>query len=187
MTWLPFDLHPEYPPEGIPRAQLVARYGEDFHARLQESFAAAGLAYNPPPEVVPNTMRALCVTELARDRGAHATVHDRLMRAYWEEAADLADPDSLVALAVEAGLAEDEAREAIESPAYRERVAGLTAQAHAIGVTGVPAFLLDRRLLVLGAQPRAVFERAVAQLGEPAWGPAENWSDWAEGVAEPPV
>ncbi len=29
----------------------------------------------------------------------------------------------------------------------------------------VPAFVLDERLLVLGAQPEEVFERAFAQLG----------------------
>lgn len=164
MTWLPFDLHPEYPPTGIPRTELAARYGDALHARLERSFAAAGLVYNPPPEVVPNTMRALCVTELARDRGVHRAVHDRLMRAYWEEGRDIGDPAELTALALQAGLTEDEAAEAMASPTYRDRVAGLTAQAHAIGVSGVPAFLLDRRLLVLGAQPRAVFEQALAQL-----------------------
>ena len=47
---------------------------------------------------------------------------------------------------------------------YRDRVHGLTAQAQSIGVTGIPAFLLDRRLIVPGAQPRAVFEQAFAQL-----------------------
>ena len=35
-----------------------------------------------------------------------------------------------------------------------------------IGVNGIPAFLLDRRLLVLGAHPQETFERAFAQLGE---------------------
>ena len=33
-----------------------------------------------------------------------------------------------------------------------------------IGVDGVPGFLLDRRLLVLGAQPRNVFEHALERL-----------------------
>ena len=41
-----------------------------------------------------------------------------------------------------------------------------TAQAQAVGVTGVPAWLLDRRLLVLGAQPEEVFEQAFAQLDQ---------------------
>ena len=35
LLWLPFDLHPEYPPEGIPRAELHARYGEAMHDRLR--------------------------------------------------------------------------------------------------------------------------------------------------------
>ena len=164
MTWLPFDLHPEYPPDGIPRSELNARYGDAFHDRLRESFAAAGFAYNPPPDVVPNTMRALCVTELARDRGLHGPVHDRLMQAYWDEARDIGDPAVLRALAVETGLPEADAVEAMEDDAYRVRVRDLTARAQALGITGIPAFLLDRRLLVLGAQPRQVFEQALDQL-----------------------
>ena len=34
ITWLPFHLHPEYPPEGITRAELDARYGERSHDRI---------------------------------------------------------------------------------------------------------------------------------------------------------
>ena len=67
MIWLPFDLRLEYPAEGIQRAELRARYGDAFHERLKQSFAASGLVYNPPPDVVPNTMRPLHVTELARE------------------------------------------------------------------------------------------------------------------------
>jgi predicted DsbA family dithiol-disulfide isomerase len=160
VTWLPFDLHPEYPPDGIPREQLHARYGSSFHDRLRERFAAEGLAYNPPPEVVPNTMQALRLTELAREQGLHATVHDRLMDAYWSEARNIGDPLELRALAVEAGLDGAGVDEVLAGDAYRNRVLGLTAQAVSIGITGVPGFLLDRRLLVLGAQPREVFERA---------------------------
>ena len=164
MTWLPFDLHPEYPPEGIPREQLHARYGSSFHDRLRERFAEEGLEYNPPPEIVPNTMRALRVTELARERGLHAAVHDRLMDAYWAEARNIGEATELRALAAEAGLDVAEVDEVVAGDAYRDRVLGSTAQAVSIGVTGVPGFLLDRRLLVLGAQPRNVLERAFEQL-----------------------
>jgi predicted DsbA family dithiol-disulfide isomerase len=164
VTWLPFDLHPEYPTEGIPRAQLHARYGEPFHDRLRASFDASGLVYNPPPEVVPNTMRALRLTELARDHGMQRVVHDRLMTAYWEEARNIGDPAELLSLAIEAGLDVDLATIVIEGDLYRERVESVTADAHSIGVTGVPAFVLDRKLLVLGAQPRDVFERALSRV-----------------------
>ena len=164
MTWLPFDLHPEYPPNGIPRSELVARYGDAHTERLKDAFAALDLAYNPPPEVVPNTMRALRLTELARDRKLHPVFHDRLMTAYWDEATDIGDPAALRSLAVEAGLDETEAVDVIEGDAYRDRVHHSTAQAQSIGINGIPAFLLDRRQLVLGAQPRAVFEQILEQL-----------------------
>ncbi len=162
--WLPFDLHPEYPPEGIPREQLHARYGSSFHDSLRARFAEEGLAYSPPPEVVPNTMRALRVTELARERGLHAAVHDRLMDAYWAEGRNIGDPGELRSLAVEAGLDTAEVDAVLDGDVYRDRVQALTAQAVSIGITGVPGFLLERRLLVLGAQPRDVFERAFEQL-----------------------
>ena len=161
---MPFDLHPEYPPEGIPRSQLHARYGKEFHERLKQSFERDGLAYNPPPDLVPNTMNALRVTELARDRGMHEAAHDRLMKAYWEEARNIGDPSELQALAVEAGLEEADVTDVLANDTYRDRVLGSTAQAQSIGITGVPAFLLDRKLLVLGAQPREVFRRAFDQL-----------------------
>lgn len=165
MTWLPFDLHPEYPVEGIPRSQLIARYGEEFHHRLRGSFEAAGLVYNPPPDVVPNTMRALRLTELARERGIHSAFHDRLMIAYWEEAQNLADPDVLLELAAEQGLDLDEASVVVHGDLYRDRVESITSDAQSVGVTGVPSFALDRSLLVVGAQPREVFAQALAKLG----------------------
>jgi predicted DsbA family dithiol-disulfide isomerase len=111
-------------------------------------------------------MRALRVTELARERGLHAAVHDRLMDAYWAEGRNIGDPDELRALAVEAGLEGAEVDDVLAGDAYRDRVIGLTQQAVSLGITGVPGFLLDRRLLVLGAQPQAVFERAFEQLSE---------------------
>jgi predicted DsbA family dithiol-disulfide isomerase len=115
--------------------------------------------------VVPNTMQALCVTELGRERGLHAAVHDRLMDAYWAEGRNIGDPAELRSLAAEAGLDAAEVDDVLAGDVYRDRVQGLTAQAVSLGITGVPGFLLDRRLLVLGAQQREVFEQAFSQLG----------------------
>jgi predicted DsbA family dithiol-disulfide isomerase len=165
VTWLPFDLHPEYPEAGLPRELLLARYGESGIARVRGMFEANGLAYNPHPEVVPNTMRALRVTELARERGLHQEVHDRLMAAYWEEGRDIGNTDELRSLAVEAGLDGSDVEELLAGDALRDRIHASTAQAQSLGITGIPAFVLDDRLLVLGAQPREVFERAFEQLG----------------------
>jgi predicted DsbA family dithiol-disulfide isomerase len=166
VVWLPFDLHPEYPPEGIPLAELHRRYGIGVgeHDPLRARFAEAGLAYDRP-EVVPNTRLALCLSELARENGLHQPFHDRLMEAYWSEATDIGDAGELRRLAAEVGLEAEEVERVIADPsAYLDLVEGSTRQAQSIGINAIPAFLLDRRLIVLGAQPLEVFRRAFAQL-----------------------
>jgi predicted DsbA family dithiol-disulfide isomerase len=129
-------------------------------------FEANGLVYNPHAEIVPNTKQALCVTELARERGLHEAVHDRLMDAYWEEGRNIGDPAELKTLAVEAGLDPTDVDEVMAGNGYADRVRASTAEAHSLGINGIPAFVLDSRLLVLGAQSREVFERAYTQLAE---------------------
>ena len=164
VSWLPFDLHPEYPPDGLPREQLLARYGPGMTERVRAFFAARGLDYNPHPDVVPNSMRAQQLTELARDLGRHAEVHDRLMDAYWSEAQDIGDPAVLRRLGGELGLPADDVDEVLAGERYRDRIVASTREAVSVGANAVPAFVLGRRLLVLGAQPDEVFEHAFAQL-----------------------
>jgi predicted DsbA family dithiol-disulfide isomerase len=154
INWLPFDLHPEYPPEGVPRPPSTGQ--------IEAVFEANGLVYNPPP-VRSNSMRALRLAEHARAHGLFDAMHARLLDAYWAEAQDIGDPEVLRRLAEEVEV--EGAGEILESDAYRDVIHRSTAEAHAAGVTGVPAFVLDRRLLVLGAHPRETFERAFVQLG----------------------
>jgi predicted DsbA family dithiol-disulfide isomerase len=162
---MPFDLHPEYPPEGIPREQLLARYGGDaVTERMTRFFADRGLDYNPNPDVVPNSMNALRLTELARDLGRHGDLHDRLMDAYWAEAKNIGDADVLRKEAAAVGLPAGEVRDVLAGERYRDRVEASTRDAYSMGANAVPAFVLDRRLLILGAQPDEVFEQAFAQL-----------------------
>ena len=161
---MPFDLHPEYPPEGLTREQFRAARGYDPGEGLADRFATAGLAFTMP-EVVPNSMNALRVTELARDRGLHEPVHDRLMDAYWAEGRDIGDAGELRTLSVEAGLDAAEVDDVLAGDAFRDRVHASTGQAQSLGIDGIPGFVLDERLLVLGAHPPAVFEQAFERLG----------------------
>jgi predicted DsbA family dithiol-disulfide isomerase len=137
--------------------------------RQRALFERSGQAFRPAP-VISNTRDALRVTELARDRGLHEPFHDRLMEAFWAEGRDLGDGDVLRELAAETALDATEVEDVLGSDAYLERVLASTAEAQSIGITGIPAFLLGGKLLVLGAHPREVFERAFEQLGIEAAG-----------------
>ncbi len=143
---------------------MLARYGDRMTERVRRFFAERGLEYNPHPDVVPNTMTALRLGELARDLGRHGDLHDRLMDAYWGEAKNIGDEDVLREEAAAAGLPSAEIEDVLGSDRYRDRVEASTRQAYGVGANAVPAFVLDRRLLVLGAQPVEVFEQAFEQL-----------------------
>ena len=104
------------------------------------------------------------MTELARDRGLHDAVHSRLMHGYWSEEKDLGDDETLLDLAAEAGLDREEAADTLAERRYSDRIVASTQDANRLGINAIPAFVLDRRLLVLGAQPEEAFEQAVAQL-----------------------
>lgn len=126
---------------------------------------------------MPRSLRALELAELARAEGRHAQIHPRLFSAYWSEARDIADVDVLVDIAQAAGLSPEKAREVLEADAYADQVRASTAAAHRAGVTGVPAWVVDRKILVPGAQPHEVFDQVLGELG---YSPREEAPDRAD-------
>jgi predicted DsbA family dithiol-disulfide isomerase len=86
------------------------------------------------------------------------------MHAYWSEQADIGDEQVLLDLVAEAGLDREEASGALADRRYAERIDASTREANLHGINAIPAFVLDRRLLVLGAHPHETFEGALKRL-----------------------
>jgi predicted DsbA family dithiol-disulfide isomerase len=128
-------------------------------------FAQAGLPRAEALERVPNSRRALVLSELARERGVLDALHARLFDAYWARGRDIGEERVLVEEGSAAGLGEDEVVAALGDARYLARVQAQTRFAMELGAGGVPAWLIDERLLVPGAQPHDVFERVLERLG----------------------
>jgi predicted DsbA family dithiol-disulfide isomerase len=133
--------------------------------RRRAMFAQAGLPYADTLEKVPNSRRALMLAERARDRGAFAALHPRLFDAYWARGRDIGDERVLVEEGAAVGLDEGDVLDAPQDGRYLERIGAYTSAALDLGAGGVPAWLIDERLLVPGAQPHEVFARVFARLG----------------------
>jgi len=144
---------------------LLARYGSGLTDRLSSMFAEAGLPFSPDLDRVPNSHRAQALAELARDRGLHRELHPRLFDAYWARGLDLGDDEVLVREGRAVGLEEDAVRAALRDQAMVDRIAEQTTAALELGAAGVPAWLIDERALVPGAQPHEVFETVLERLG----------------------
>src|SRR3954468_19880653 len=139
MEWLPFDLHPEYPPEGITIEELEARYGRPLRAGQKQMFDAAGLPHAERTRL-PNSHAALNVAELARERGVHSELHARLMTAFWAEDRDISDPALLAAEGEAVGLDPDEVADVAVNFRYQGLVDASSAAVLEMGASGVPAW-----------------------------------------------
>jgi predicted DsbA family dithiol-disulfide isomerase len=162
---LPFDLHPEYPAEGLSYEQLAAKYGRDLRPGQARMFEEAGLPNAAERKRIPNSRAALNVAELARERGVHPELHARLMAAHWAEGRDISDPDVLAAEGSAVGLDPDEVREVAATHRYQDLIDASTSAVLEMGGSGVPAFVVDDRVLIPGAQPHEFFTMVMDKLG----------------------
>jgi predicted DsbA family dithiol-disulfide isomerase len=176
VVWRSFQLDPTIP-EGdtfptLP--SLAAKYGasveqmaENMH-RLEELAAAEGLEYHLTEGTSGNTGLAHELIHLAAEHGLQGTMKERLLHAHFEEQRPVFDLESLVPLAVEVGLDEAEVRAALTDRRYRAAVHQDAATAQALGATGVPFFVVDRKYGAAGAQPAEL----LLQVLERAWADA---------------
>ncbi len=176
VVWRSFQLDPSTP-EGETHALLpvlAAKYGRSLEEtramvrHVEETAAGEGLRYRLADGVGGNTLLAHELLHLAAERGLQGEVKERLLHAYFEEARPVFDVDALAALAVETGLDEAEVRAALTDHRYRPAVREDVATARALGATGVPFFVVDRRYGAAGAQPAEL----LLQLLERAWADA---------------
>ena len=122
-----------------------------------------GLEYNFEGGRAGNTLDAHRLVRLGLDRGLQEAVIERFFRAHFTEQQSLFEADSLVDLAVEAGLDADEARAVLTKQAYTEAIEDDVRQAQAYGASGVPFFVIDQRYGISGAQPTQTFAGALGR------------------------
>jgi predicted DsbA family dithiol-disulfide isomerase len=162
----PFDLHPEYPPEGIDREERLRRFPPGAQEHVRQMIVESGLPEPNPPAVIPNTMPALALTAYAgAQQGGAKPLHDLLFRRYWVDGHDVSQDGVLLGAAEQVGLDRAAAVDVLTDPYWAEVVRGETVQAQAMGAGGVPAWVIDGRVLIPGAQPHELFERVLDKLG----------------------
>ena len=130
--------------------------------RMTRMAAAEGLDYRLDGGVTGNTLDAHRLVHLASARGVQDAVVERLFRAHFTEQRSLFEHGSLASLGAEAGLDPNEVQRMLAGRDYAEAVADDLTQARAIGVTGVPFFVIGGRYSVSGAQWIDVFAGALS-------------------------
>ena len=162
IRWRPFQLDPTLPSGGKDRKiYLAEKFGSiDRAHELYENIRQAGDAENIAfafnrIEVSPNTLDAHRLIRWAGgvDAATQDHVVEALFKAYFLDGKHIGDHETLVGIAEKAGMDADLVAELLPSEADRELVTSEIAQAQAMGVTGVPTFIVANKYTLVGAQP----------------------------------
>jgi len=161
---LPFQIHPEIPPGGIPAGP---RHGP-MYAMLEREAEEAGLPLNWPPRL-PDTRRALAAAEWVRQHrpGAFSQFHKSLFQAHFVLNEDLEDAAVIEQHASAAGVDLGALNTALTDGSALAAVEEAEMTGRTYGVRGTPAWLLAQGL-VTGLLPAAEFEFLAQYAIEPS-------------------
>jgi predicted DsbA family dithiol-disulfide isomerase len=165
IQWRPFDLHPETPREGAPLPDYIRARHDSTFDRLRERALASGREM-VPRAFIASSRRALEAAEYARAQGRFQAFHEAVFGKYFGEGRNIGGWDVLREAAEEAGVDPDAMQQAVEEGVYGAEVDESTSRAVAMGITGVPTYILDDKYAVVGAHPYSVFETAMRRLEE---------------------
>src|SRR4029077_4973786 len=160
-------LHPEIPPEGRPRNEVLPAA---YMARAQEGVnrmaAAVGLHLSLHEHLI-NSRPPLRAAEFAREQGRFDAMHHELLKAYWDGGLDVSDMAVLRGVATRAGVDSAGMEAAVKENRFGDYLDARRAEAEELGINGIPAHVIADRYLVMGAQPYDLFERVMAKVGVP--------------------
>jgi len=165
-----FQLDPSLPPEGLPFKQTMgAKFGGEANVmpmlqRVTDAGAAVGVDFRfDRVERMPNTFLAHRITTLLPEDRRIPWI-EAVMRAYFEDGRDIARQDVLLDIAAGLGqyaaglsgrLAKGEGSDEVRADLDNGR---------ALGVTGVPFFVIDNKYALSGAYPAAQFLAAFRKI-----------------------
>ncbi len=161
VTWHPFQLNPTMPASGMEFEEyLRTKFGDPEKVRagleiLSAAGAQEGINFRFDRLTrVPNTLDAHRLLQLAQTSGCDTSaLAEAILQAFFEYGRDISDLGVLAQLGGSFGLDTTAMREALEDDASRLSILAQESQVRQNGVTGVPDFLVNRRLFVIGAQP----------------------------------
>ncbi|HQX76206.1 MAG TPA: DsbA family protein [Thermoflexales bacterium] len=167
VEWRAYELRPNGTPSPTP--EYRARIEAGLPGLKKMARERYGIELNPGPLFI-NTRKVHAGHKFAEAAGAGVTASvSTTWRRYWQEAQNIEDEDVLTQLAVEAGL--DAAgfgaaigQKALGQNSFVEAALADETQAMEYGLEGVPAMVVEKKYLIVGAQPLDVLQNEVDEI-----------------------
>lgn len=172
IDWHPFELNPAMADGGQNMGEHIAqKYGSSpeqsaaSRKQLAELGASLGFAFNFSDESrIYNTFKAHQLLHWARRYNKQMALKMQLFSAYFNEQKAVDRIDILLETVEQVGLDSKGALTVLENETYAEAVRNAESLWQEQGIHGVPAFILNKKYLISGAQGADVFKIYIDKL-----------------------
>lgn len=127
---------------------------------------AEGLDYQFDTMILTNTFDAHRLTMLAKSKGLMHEMTERLLHAFYTESKHIGDHTTLIELAAEIDLDQNEVTSLLESDSMADEVRSDQQEAAELGIRSIPFFLVNRKYAITGAQSTDIFVQSLQQILE---------------------
>ncbi|MGO1500140.1 MAG: DsbA family oxidoreductase [Marinobacter sp.] len=173
VEWHAFELNPDHSGKGKPilpaLAQKYGRSEEEMRSNQSQMMTIAkGLGVNfekLQERLTCNTFDAHRLVKWAGEQDNQTGMKKALFEAYFGRAEDVSDHGVLVRCVEALGLDPTKATEVLDSDQYARAVREDEATYQKAGVTAVPAFIINNKYLISGAQEPDALVQAVQEAG----------------------
>jgi predicted DsbA family dithiol-disulfide isomerase len=166
INWQPFLLNPELPSAGIDRnAYLAGKFGsENRIRRIYGAISDVGLSVEigfnfETIRHTPNSIDAHRMVRFAANEDKAEDAVEALFEGYFVEGMNIGEIDVLATIAGGLGLDADALTSHLQSDEGIAEIYEANAQAHRLGINGVPSYVFNENMIISGAQEENVLAR----------------------------
>jgi predicted DsbA family dithiol-disulfide isomerase len=159
IRWHPFELNPQMAPEGEDIAEHIQRkYGATpaqsaaTRGQMKAIAEPLGIDFSGRSKRIWNTFKAHQLLLWAQETGKQTALKLALFRAYFTAGENVSDEAVLLDAVDAAGLSRTQAAEILADGRFADAVRALESRWYEMGISGVPAMILNEKGLIIGAQ-----------------------------------
>ncbi|WP_416307895.1 DsbA family oxidoreductase [Neptunicella sp. SCSIO 80796] len=172
IEWHPFELNPTMPAEGQDIVEhITEKYGISVEQSEQnrEAIKQRGLTVgyefgHRGGGRIYNTFDAHRLLDWAKQHSKQTELKLALFDLYFKQGGNPSDHAQLLETVESVGLPVDEAKAILGSDDYTQQVRQQQQQYQQMGISSVPAFIINNKYLLSGGQPPASFKQALQDI-----------------------
>ena len=158
-------------PDGMDRQEyLVSKFGSTDAAKtvyenIYEEGLKEGIDFNfDSIEVTPNSFNSHRLLALAYEKKIQEQVLNNLFESYFLKGEDIGNPNILLSIAINNSIDEDEFKNYLSNKDNIEPLGNEELQARKMGIDSVPTFIVNKQIVINGAQTSENFELIFQKL-----------------------